>query len=258
MSQGRDDSSSTAPQPRPALRCGYRRAGVCIDRVWCSRFRPQPKDAELVARYGLKEKFVAGYIGTHGMAHALETLLEAADRLRTIPHGERICFLFVGDGAMKSALMAKAQALGLDNVVFIDTVPKSEVPRYWSLLDVAVIHLKRTKLFTMVIPSKLYECMAMGIPVLHGVAGESAEIVEREGIGFVFEPENTDQLCQGLLRLFGDRDLCDDLRAQCLAVAPNYDRASRAADMLAVLENIAAGGRVLPVPHESMEQEPRP
>ncbi len=231
---------------------------VIMNGVDVTRLRPQPKDADLVTRYGLEGKFVAGYVGTHGLAHALETLLEAADRLRTHPNGERIRFLFLGDGAKKQALMERARALRLDNVVFIDTVPKSEVPRYWSLLDVAVIHLKRTELFTMVIPSKLFECMAMGIPVLHGVAGESTEIVEREGVGLVFEPENTDQLCQGLLRLLGDCDLHDGLRARCLEVAPNFDRVSRAADMLDILENIAAGGHVLPVPHESMEQEPRP
>ena len=213
---------------------------------------------EVAKRFRLKGKFVASYIGTQGTAHALETLLEAADRLPALSGGERIRFLFLGDGAMKSALMEKAQALELDNVVFIDTVTKSEVPRYWSLLDVAVIHLKRTELSTPVLPSKLFECMAMGIPVLHGVAGESAEIVEREGVGLVFEPENTDQRCQGLLRLLGDCDLYDGLRARCPAVVPNYDRASRAADMLDILENIVAGGRVLPVPHESIEQEPRP
>ena len=53
--------------------------------------------------------------------------------------------------------------------------------------------------------SKLFECMGMGIPVLHGVAGESADIVEREDIGLVFEPENVEALCDGLLRLAGDQ-----------------------------------------------------
>jgi hypothetical protein len=75
-------------------------------------------------------------------------------------------------------------------VSFIDSVPKDEVARYWSLLDVSIIHLRRTELFTTVIPSKLFECMGMGLPVLHGVAGESADIVERERVGLVFEPEN--------------------------------------------------------------------
>jgi hypothetical protein len=89
-------------------------------------------------------------------------------------------------------------------VIFIDSVPKDEVARYWSLLDVSVIHLRRTELFSTVIPSKLFECMGMGLPVLHGVAGESADIVEREGVGIVFEPESTGQLVAGIRRLAGD------------------------------------------------------
>ena len=51
------------------------------------------------------------------------------------------------------------------------------------------------------IPSKLFECMGMGLPVLHGVAGESAEIVVQENAGVVFEPENSDDLIEKLLEL---------------------------------------------------------
>jgi hypothetical protein len=128
-------------------------------------------------------KFVAGYIGTHGMAHALETLLEAALMLQQMPAAENIHRGLLGDGARKADMMAKADAMGLRNVLFLDSVPKDQVVRYWSLLDVSVIHLRKTELFTTVIPSKLFECMGMGIPVLHGVAGESADIVRKEAGG---------------------------------------------------------------------------
>ncbi|MCB1815367.1 MAG: glycosyltransferase family 4 protein, partial [Candidatus Competibacteraceae bacterium] len=161
---------------------------VVTNGVDSTRFRPQPRDSELAAKLGLQGKFVAGYIGTHGLAHALETLLEAARRLQNHPQGRDIRLLLLGDGANKQKLVEQARSLGLDNVVFIDSVPKHEVVRYWSLLDVSIIHLRKTELFTTVIPSKLFECMGMGIPVLHGVAGESAEIVQREDCGQVFEP----------------------------------------------------------------------
>jgi hypothetical protein len=62
---------------------------------------------------------------------------------------------------------------------------------------VSIIHLRKTPLFTTVIPSKLFECMGMGIPVLHGVMGESAKMVEKHGVGMLFEPENADALCRG-------------------------------------------------------------
>lgn len=215
---------------------------VVTNGVDITRFSPRPKDAELTSQLGLAGKFVAGYIGTHGMAHALETLLEAADRLRTHPDGADIRLLLLGDGARKADLQAQAQRLGLDNVVFVDTVTKDEVARYWSLLDVSVIHLRRTELFTTVIPSKLFECMGMGIPVLHGVAGESADIVRQEGVGEVFEPENADQLVASLLRLKADPALLQGYRDQCLSAAGHYDRAELGLRMLRVLE-VAAGRR---------------
>ncbi len=209
---------------------------VVTNGVDVSRFRPQPRDAALEAELGLQGKFVAGYIGTHGLAHALETLLEAARRLQDDPVGRDIRLLFLGDGANKQKLVAQAQAMGLHNVAFVDSVPKEQVVRYWSLLDVSIIHLKKTELFTTVIPSKLFECMGMGIPVLHGVAGESAEIVEREGCGQVFVPEDVGALCAGLLALKSDAALRQRYRQCGLAAAGHYDRKELALRMLTEIE----------------------
>ncbi|MCW5587181.1 MAG: glycosyltransferase family 4 protein [Chromatiales bacterium] len=143
-----------------------RRISVVTNGVDMTRFSPVPKDAELVAELGLAGKFVAGYVGTHGLAHHLETLLDAAGRLRTLPGGGVFHFILLGDGARKQALVEDAARRGLNNVTFIDSVPKDQVARYWSLLDVSVIHLRKTELFQTVIPSKLFECMGMGLPVL--------------------------------------------------------------------------------------------
>lgn len=213
---------------------------VVLNGVDLSRFQPLARDPELAERLGLAGNFVPGYIGTHGMAHALETLLEAAARIRALPEGANVRFVLLGDGARKQALQEIAASRGLDNVLFLDTVTKADVPRYWSLLDASIIHLRQADNFTQVIPSKLFEGMGMGIPVLHGVAGESAEIVEREGVGLVFEPENAEALCDSLLRLQRDRVLYEQLKARCLAAAPRYDRTARAREMLAILERVAA------------------
>ncbi len=226
---------------------------VVTNGVDISQFKPRPKDAELTRRLGLEGKFVAGYIGTHGMAHALETLLEAADRLR-----ERdIAFIFLGDGARKQALKEIAQQKGLDNVVFVDSVPKSDVARYWSLLDVSVIHLRKTELFTTVIPSKLFECMGMGIPVLHGVEGESADIVREHGVGLPFRPEAVDELCTALLELRSDNARLAEFRANCLAAAGRFDRRFLAAKMLGVLEEVG-GARKHAAQHDSVARGTRP
>lgn len=200
-----------------------------------SLFRPREKDRELAEALGLKGKFVAGYIGTHGLAHALETLLEAA-RLLQEEGQHNVHLLFLGNGASKAALLARAVELGLRNVTFVDSVPKADVVRYWSLLDVSIIHLRRTDLFKTVIPSKLFECMAMGIPVLHGVEGESAEIVEKEEVGLLFEPENPSSLCDGIRRLLGEPELLAGLRRNGPNAAMRYDRRMLAEDMLRHLE----------------------
>ena len=209
---------------------------VITNGVDISRFSPRPKDHALLRELGCEGKFVAGYIGTHGMAHGLETLLEAALKVKALPAGDKFRFVFLGDGARKADLKIQTQQMGLDNVVFVDSVSKDEVARYWSILDVAIIHLRCTPLFTTVIPSKLFECMGMGLPVLHGVAGESAEIVEREGVGEVFEPENADELVAKLLALRGDPQAMVRYRQNGLEAAHRYDRRALAKSMLAVLQ----------------------
>ena len=211
---------------------------VVTNGVDLSRFRPRPKDIELQQQLGLEGKFVAGYVGTHGMAHNLTTLLDAAGLLLKHQDGSNIRLIFLGHGAAKESLMKKTKTMELSNVIFLDSVPKDQVPRYWSLLDISIIHLKKTDLFKTVIPSKLFECMGMGVPVLHGVAGESAEIVEKEGVGLVFEPENAESLCKMLLSISKDEGLQQKLRSRCLKAAKHYDRNLQAQKMLGFLEKI--------------------
>ncbi len=207
---------------------------VVTNGVDLSNFKPRAKDAALTKELGLEGAFVAGYIGTHGLAHGLETLLAAAEKLR----GKGFVFLFLGDGARKQALRDQAAAMKLDNVVFIDSVSKADVARYWSLLDVSVIHLKKTDLFTTVIPSKLFESMGMGLPVLHGVAGESADIVRAEGAGIPFTPESADELAAALERLKSNPAELEQFRTSCLKGAQHYDRTNLALKMLRVLEAV--------------------
>jgi glycosyltransferase involved in cell wall biosynthesis len=207
-----------------------------------SRFAPRPKPHDLAMRLGLKNAFVAGYVGTHGLAHGLDTLLDAAKLLSARPEAASIKILLLGHGARKAALVERAASMGIANVLFVDSVPKDAVADYWALLDASIIHLKKDPLFTTVIPSKLFECMAMGLPVLHGVEGESAEIVEREGVGEIFEPENAAALAEVLVRLSREPETLASYRKKAVAAAPRYDRSTQAALMLEALK-IAAGRR---------------
>ena len=210
---------------------------VVTNGVDLSHFAPQAKDAALVQQLALQDMFVAGYIGTHGLAHALETLLAAAHTLQEMPAAQNVRLVFLGDGARKAAIAAQGQAMGLRNVLFLDSVSKQQVVRYWSVLDVSVIHLRKTELFGTVIPSKLFECMGMGIPVLHGVAGESAEIVRREQVGEVFESENAQQLVDALLRMRDGPAAFARFQQNGLAAAQRYDRKNLALQMLQVFKN---------------------
>jgi hypothetical protein len=108
------------------------------------------------------------------------------------------------------------------------------------LLDASIVHLRKNALFDTVMPSKLFESMGMGIPVLLGVGGESAELVERERIGLVFEPENVEALCGALTCLAQSRGLRERSRSNCLVAASQYDRRALALRMLAILDATVA------------------
>ena len=211
---------------------------VITNGVDLSRFHPRIKDFNLIQELAYEGQFVAGYIGTHGLAHKLETLLDAAYILKHHVDGKNIKILFLGDGACKGKLTSYAKQLKLDNVIFLDSVSKEQVSLYWSLLDIAIIHLRKIEIYLNVIPSKLFECMAMGIPILHGVAGESAEIVKLECVGELFEPENAEQLAKSLLRLKSNTALLEEYRQNGPKAALQYDRGNLAAKMLALLDEL--------------------
>ncbi len=213
---------------------------VITNGVDLSRYSVRPKDPELVRELGLDGAFVAGYIGTHGMAHALGTLLEAAAQWSDEAAGVPLKLLLVGDGADKPKLRERAAELGLQQrVVFVDTVSKDQIVRYWSLLDVCIVHLRRTPLFETVIPSKLFESMAMGVPILLGVVGEAQRIVEGEGCGLCFAPEDVAALDARLRQLAQDPALRAQLSAAGVDAASRYARDTLAARMLEILSAVA-------------------
>lgn len=213
-----------------------------------SRFEPRPKDAELVRSLDLEGQFVLGYVGTHGMSHRLETLLDAAEAMQGREDLQHVVMLFVGEGARRAELTEMASRRNIRNVRFLGPVPKDQVARYWSVLDASIIHLRRTDLFTTTIPSKLFECMGMGLPVLLGVDGEARELVERHGVGLAFAPEDSPALLDSIAKLATDRDLLSAFRSNAALAAPSYDRANLARDMLQELECAAATGAKPSVP----------
>ncbi|MAT10372.1 MAG: glycosyltransferase WbuB [Rhodopirellula sp.] len=207
---------------------------VVTNGVDLARFVPVKKDITLMQSLNLNKKFVAGYIGTHGMAHGLEVLLEAGKLLNKTGDKDTK-LLLLGDGACKASLQQKAKEEEISNVIFLSTVSKEEVSRYWSILDVAIIHLKDEPIFNTVIPSKLFECMGMGIPVLLGVKGEAAGIVNKYQIGKIFEPENPEMLVAQLAMLKGDISIAKSYHRNSYSAAKYFDRSKKAQEMLKIL-----------------------
>lgn len=213
------------------------KVAVVINGVDISRYSPRPRDQKLAGELGLEDCFVVGYIGTHGMAHALERVLDAAEILRDQP---AIRFLFVGPGAAREGLVREAARRGLTNVLLVPAQPKGMVPAYWSLCDLALVHLKDTPLFRTVIPSKIFEAMAMGCPiVLAAPDGEAADIVRTTGAGVALAPEDPPALAAAVKTLYQSPDTVRQLAARALAAASLFTRERQAHDMLAAIEEAA-------------------
>src|SRR5437763_7634898 len=152
-----------------------RKIHVVVNGVDATQYQPRPRSAALEADLGLQNRFVAGYLGTHGLAHALDKVLEAAALLR---QRADIAFLFVGGGADRARVEAMVAERKLENVVMLARQPRERMAEIWSLCDVALIPLRDDPVFRTVIPSKIFECMGMGIPILMSLPeGEATGIV---------------------------------------------------------------------------------
>lgn len=195
------------------------------------RYGPRSRDEALAREWGLNGRFVVGYLGTHGMAHGLGNVLDAAERLRETD----VAFLLVGAGAERSALMNDAERRGLSNVVFVAAQEKARMPRVWSLCDVALVHLKNDPVFETVIPSKIFEAMGMGLPILLvSPSGEAREIVEGDGAGIWVPAGAPDELAAAVRSLRSDAAGRARLAASSLAAAPQHSRRQQADEMLEV------------------------
>lgn len=210
---------------------------VVINGVDISRYGRRGKDEELLEKYNLTGKFVIGYIGTHGMAHALENVLHAAELIR---ENHNIVFMFVGPGAAREGLIELKKKLNLDNVLFIPAQAKEKMPDYWSICDMALVHLKNTPVFESVIPSKIFEAMGMGLPLLLvAPEGEASTIIKSEDSGIIVEPENPHALADAIISLSENKELCKRLAENSFKSAPKYSREKQAEDMFKVLESAA-------------------
>lgn len=137
--------------------------------------------------------FLLLYAGIIGHAQGLELILNAAQAIEN----PAVKFLLVGSGPVKEDLIQLKKQMALENVFFFDAVSKKEIPNIVKACDVALVPLKKLDLFKGAIPSKVFENLAMEIPVLLGVEGEAKSLfIDQGNAGWFFEPENTNQLVE--------------------------------------------------------------
>ncbi len=210
---------------------------VITNGVDLDAFQPGTGDAGLRKRIGLSEDhFVISYIGAHGISHGLASVLDAAEALQE----ERdIRFLFVGEGAVKSRLMDLARDKELVNVTFLPGQRKEMVVDFYHLADVCLVPLRDVPGFDSFIPSKMFEIMGCGKPIIASLRGESADILERSGAALIIPPENPEELVNAIRELKSDSEKCRKMGENGGAfVEGNYDRRVLARKYLGVLEKI--------------------
>ena len=237
------------------------RISVIYNGVDLERFRPDERHPELLRKWNLEDKFVCSYVGTIGMAHGLEVVLEAARLFRE--QGRRdVAFWLVGDGAQREPLQDRCEREGLgDYVVFAGRQPKEQIPAILASSDACLVHLRGCELFGTVIPSKIFETMALGKPIIMGVGGEALKIVMQANAGIEMQPDSAESLVEAVTALADNPNQTASLGRQARQfVAEYFDRDKLADRYLDLLKYVVGIGPRLEAessgPFVEREQEP--
>lgn len=210
---------------------------VVLNGVNLSFFSPaERKDPALSRSHDLADKLVVGYIGTHGLAHSLDTVLDAASMLL---NEKGVRFLFVGGGSYKNELDYQIAQRNLTNVISLPRQNKEDMPKIWSLVDVSLVTLRDADLFKTVIPSKIFESMGMGLPMLFsGPVGEASEIIESSRSGVCVSAESAQEQTSAIKGFLDNKQRLEGLKCASLESASNYDRSMLAKKMLGHLKGL--------------------
>ena len=189
----------------------------------------------------LRERLGAGpadclvlYAGTHGISQGLSSVADAAARLAG---QEQIRFAFVGEGADKQRLRRRIAEQRLSRVTLLPGMPHEQVPALLAAADICLVPLRDVPLFSSFIPSKMFECLAAGKPVVGALAGEAAQIL-REAGAQVVRPEDSKALASVIRQLAADpqRRLEMGRQGRCY-VEKYFDREALAQQYRKLLES---------------------
>jgi len=200
-----------------------------------SFFKPKERSKELINTLKAENKFIVSYIGTVGMSHAIDKIVDVAEKFSSNPE---ILFLIVGEGAQKRYIEHIVSTKNLDNIKVLPGVSKKEIIDYYAVTDLNLVTLRNTPLFKTVIPSKIFEIMAMSRPILCAVDGECRQIIEDSDSGIFVEPENVEQIAKCITDLYNKKDLLKKMgESGRLFVEQNADRNKIANEYLNILKD---------------------
>jgi len=179
------------------------------------------------------KKTIVSYIGTIGMSHGIKIILEAADTLKNT------IFLIIGEGSEKKSLQIIAKNKKIKNVKFIDSISWQEIVNINQVIDYNLIHLRNLDLFETVIPSKIFESMALKKPIIAGLIGESLDIINESKSGISIQPENSQSLVNGINYLENNPEKSEQITANGFTlVSEKYNRKNLAKKMIKDIEKI--------------------
>jgi glycosyltransferase involved in cell wall biosynthesis len=218
----------------PAEKVTTIRNGADLDR-FTPGSDPGPGRRQLGAADG---EVLALYLGTHGLCHGLDTVVEAAFLLADTP-GVPVRIALVGEGAKRSELVAQVDQSGVTNLTMHPGVPWDEVPGLLAAADICLVPLRDVPLLSTFIPSKIFEYFAAGKAVIGALRGEAAEILRDAG-ALVVEPGDPAVLAGAIAELAGDADRRAAMGGEARRyVTTHFDRHQLAIQYRAILARCA-------------------
>jgi len=200
-----------------------------------SRFSNAEDNAAKKAQIGAQNKFVAIYMGTIGTAFGFDTFLHAAARLAE--SHPNVCLLLIGEGEMKKRLTSEVAARGLQNVVLRDGVDREEVTPWLAAADAGLVLLRDAEVFRTVIPTKMLEYMAAGLPVVSNVEGQAQAIVNKAKAGVCVAASDGAALADAIANLAADSVRRAEFGANGRSyVAAHLTRRKKAEEFMELLE----------------------
>ncbi|KAB7707378.1 glycosyltransferase [Bacillus aerolatus] len=200
-------------------------------------FQPGPRENWVRDKYNLEGRFVITYLGAHGVANHLHSLLDVA---KECEDQKDIIFMLVGDGMQKKELIKRAKDEGLNNVLFVDSQPKKVIADFCNASDICTAVLKKIDTFKTVYPNKVFDYMSCAKPILLGIDGVARELVEESGSGYYVDPENPKEFKEKILELYHNKQLQKQLGENGLSfVRENFSRESLAEKYVNEIKKVA-------------------